>query len=55
MPYPPLTPCFKRDGDHFIKLPRPNSQGIPRKYFPFIGEDYEQPLVAIKLNLNKSE
>ena len=23
MPYPPLTPCFKRDGDHFIKLPRP--------------------------------
>ena len=33
----------------------PNSQGIPRKYFPFIGDDYEQPLVAIKLNLNKSE
>jgi len=31
----------------------PESQGIPIKYFPFQGGDYEPPLVAVKLHLNE--
>lgn len=32
----------------------PESQGIPLKYFPFQGGDYEPPLVAVKLHLNET-
>lgn len=32
----------------------PESQGIPIKYFPFQGGDYEPPLVAVKLHLNEA-
>ena len=33
----------------------PNTQGIPMKYFPLSGNDYEPPLLAVKLNWNKLE
>lgn len=33
----------------------PANQGIPIKYFPFQGGDYQPPLVAVRLNMNKPQ